>query len=277
MADIFGDYRKPGEVPLRRIKHDLTIAPQKRNAWEELLGASKKATDYVKLAPDKIAQLSGYVDYDQLKSAAMTASQLIPQFQPAICNDSDREKRTKFLEGNMLTTLCWSQYSADLHTFASIHATFKALAAGRGDGWRGLEIGCNFAPYSYYLRNDHGVDMHGLDKNRFAVKYARSNGFPLAFGDARKMRYPSGTFDMVISNHFLCSEYILPFIPDWNTHSFICHTIKETERVLKPGGYFLSFQEDPFDDSFMKGFDGCEEYDYGDIFGGVFAYHKAGA
>ena len=61
-----------------------------------------------------------------------------------------------------------------------------------------------------------------------ATAYATEHGYQLRFeqGDATKMKFADGTFDVVVSSMFLCQDFD-PVV-----------VVSEIRRVLKPGGRF---------------------------------------
>ena len=79
------------------------------------------------------------------------------------------------------------------------------------------------------------VDIKRPDKTDLsaATTYATEHGYSLRFeqGDATKLAFADGSFDVVVSSMFLCQEFDVEVV------------VNEIRRVLKPGGRF-GFYED---------------------------------
>lgn len=97
-----------------------------------------------------------------------------------------------------------------------------------------LEVGCGSATMAAFFAKD-GATVHALDASEGALDAARrrfaSEGVQGHFhhGNAFKLPFPDGTFDLVMSNGLL--EHFEDMTP----------VVKEMVRVLRPGG--LSFQD----------------------------------
>ncbi len=100
--------------------------------------------------------------------------------------------------------------------------------------WRGdervLDVGCGTGSYyspllEYFGKNIayHGVD---LSTGMLTRHHAYSNR-PLTQGDAQRLPYADGSFDLVMANHML---YHVPNID---------LALQETRRVLRPGGVLM--------------------------------------
>jgi len=72
------------------------------------------------------------------------------------------------------------------------------------------------------LRKPDGKDL------KAAKQYATEHGYQLRFekGDATKLKFEDGTFDVVVSSMFLCQDFNPEVV------------VSEIRRVLKPGGRF---------------------------------------
>ena len=74
------------------------------------------------------------------------------------------------------------------------------------------------------------VDLLRPDKTDLtaATAYATEHGYTLQFeqGDATKLKFTDGTFDVVVSSLFLCQDFDPEVV------------VSEIRRVLKPGGRF---------------------------------------
>ncbi len=105
-----------------------------------------------------------------------------------------------------------------------------------------LQIASNWGPYMYFLKDIYKADTFGLDINAAAVAYAARGGLKFYVGDASRMGFRSGSFDIVISNNFLDYSY-LNSLPASRAPNFVEKVIIEAHRILKPGGRFFSYQE----------------------------------
>ncbi len=94
---------------------------------------------------------------------------------------------------------------------------------------RVLEIGCGSARLSSYFAG-RGYEVVGLDYAWNALLLARRKAEPMAFvqGDAFRLPFADGTFDVVLSTGLL--EHFEDPAP----------IVGEMARVLKPGGCFYS-------------------------------------
>lgn len=95
---------------------------------------------------------------------------------------------------------------------------------------RVLEVGCGSARLSSFLAN-RGFNVFGLDYAWNGLMLARRRAerpISLVQGDAFKLPFADGTFDVVLSTG------LLEHFPDPS------QIVSEMARVLKPGGYFYS-------------------------------------
>ena len=97
---------------------------------------------------------------------------------------------------------------------------------------RVLDVGCGNGLFGGYLKEKTGCRIVGVDASEFALKEARKAGFDEVHLcpdlDSRALPFPDGTFDFVLCKDVL--EHLL--VP--------LHLLKETRRLLKPGGLLLS-------------------------------------
>ena len=133
--------------------------------------------------------------------------------------------------------------------FARVNtAIMKFIGLGRLQRKNILHIAPNWGAYMYYLKNKYGANAFGVDTNRIAIEYAKQGGLDFTLGDASKMSfYPDNYFDAVISRNFLDPSYLTIFFYDQLSQqpaSFMGNVIKEVHRILKPGGFFFSQDED---------------------------------
>ena len=104
-----------------------------------------------------------------------------------------------------------------------------------------LQIACNWGLYLHYLKMERGMsNIIGVDRNQCAVKYAQEFGIPVIEADVRDFleKEPQESYDLVISDHFLCSFYLHGSQP-------IVDISRKIHRVLKPGGVLISDIESP--------------------------------
>jgi SAM-dependent methyltransferase len=128
----------------------------------------------------------------------------------------------------------WGKYPAE----DLIRTIMRRYKAERRDNLKVLEIGCGAGANLSFLLNE-GFSVAGIDGAPSAIKSARRNleGFDstserleLCVGDFSELPWENQSFDIVIDYFALYA----------NELSVIKKTIKEVERVLKPGGHFYS-------------------------------------
>jgi len=96
----------------------------------------------------------------------------------------------------------------------------------RGNG-RILDVGCGPGKVMRVLR-DRGWDVYGVDFSALAIEHARARlGLNVTCGDLLQAHYKEAFFDVVMFNHSL--EHL---------HNPL-ETLRETCRILKPGGLLL--------------------------------------
>lgn len=117
-----------------------------------------------------------------------------------------------------------------------LHRVQRWLLAARPDrlSWRVADIGCG---YGYWLQNFVSMDLSssqlfGLDHDlaRLRDASARPDASNVLCGDARRLPWPTNTFDLV--TQFTVFSSILAF-PDRQ------QVAREMLRVLKPGGLVI--------------------------------------
>jgi SAM-dependent methyltransferase len=100
----------------------------------------------------------------------------------------------------------------------------------------------------YYLQQELGAISFGVDTNKIAVEYAKQGGLNFTVGNASKMAFfQDNSFDMVVSHFFLDPAYLSMFFGssfDSETMPFMENVVKEIYRILKPGGFFFSQNEE---------------------------------
>lgn len=104
---------------------------------------------------------------------------------------------------------------------AMVRRTVRSLTPGRA-----LDVGCGSGGNTSVLR-DLGWQATGLDYSVASTEGTRARGLPVVRGDARRLPFPDGTFDLVISTD--AWEHVLE-------HELVA---AETFRVLRPGGRAL--------------------------------------
>jgi len=102
------------------------------------------------------------------------------------------------------------------------------------EGQKFLEIGCGTGAVSRYLAKKYNLIVTGIDVDPEQIKLAQRNTESTAKinffeGDATKLECRDGEFDIVLS--FGVTHHINNWI----------YALKETQRVLRPGGYFIYF------------------------------------
>ncbi len=93
-------------------------------------------------------------------------------------------------------------------------------------GGRLLEIGFG-AGAKLRAMKSYGWRVKGVDRDPLAVKRARDAGLDADLGTLEEQRYPSGSFDAVVTNH------VIEHVPD------PVGLMREVRRVLRPGGRFV--------------------------------------
>ncbi|GAB5366489.1 hypothetical protein AAMO2058_001147900 [Amorphochlora amoebiformis] len=100
-----------------------------------------------------------------------------------------------------------------------------------------LDVGVGAGP-NMNLYKESGLDLRvtGVDPNPYMERYAKQSAeqsevpFQFQLGDANRLPFPDGSFDVVVSTLVLCS------ISDPEK------ALREIERVLKPGGCFFFWE-----------------------------------
>ena len=148
----------------------------------------------------------------------------------------------------------------------SLTAIIENLTKGANKA-RILQVGCSWGPLLEFLRVNLGAEVYGLETDDKAIGLAHRLGRTYIHkGAVQILPFAETSFDLVLSRNLLCSEYFLPYGPVINSfkereafreefrenHSIECdfndpHKIRifsEISRVLKSGGYFVSYLED---------------------------------
>ncbi len=97
-----------------------------------------------------------------------------------------------------------------------------------------LEIGCNYGYNLNYFSKDLSVDCYGIEPSDKAVLYGKSrwndNGMVhLEQGISNSLPYETHAFDVVTIGFLL---YVTP-------RAILADSIKEANRVLRPGGFLV--------------------------------------
>ena len=163
-------------------------------------------------------------------------------------------------DGKMLGILSpTAEYNSVIHVYHEMHAALLIfLGLKRLKKMRILEIGPNFGPYMYYLKHVHGLHVTGIEISKGCVTFAGNNGLDMIHGDARRMPFKNGLFDLVIARSLKNPFVLIPpalmdilapcskKYPSSTDIEFEDAINKEVHRVLKKGGYFFS-QSDSYD------------------------------
>ncbi|HYG93449.1 MAG TPA: methyltransferase domain-containing protein [Nocardioides sp.] len=109
------------------------------------------------------------------------------------------------------------------------YAERRALVRRTVAGWvpgRAVDVGCAGGGNAVVLR-DLGWQVTGLEHNPEGVRIAASRGLPVVRGDGRRLPFPDGRLDLVLSTD------VWEHIDDDEA------VARETARVLRPGGRAL--------------------------------------
>jgi SAM-dependent methyltransferase len=195
----------------------------------------------IKNAPDRIARLRGCLDHKHL-AAQHHNFRLLDAAQRSMLPVG------KALNSAQLADLLLKSpgnYLREPGDYFPIELTLRLLRKNKRN-LNGLQLAANFGPYLLYLREQRGfTNFLGLDIDQHAVAYAREIGSPVIEGNAAKLPFAGKSLDLVISDHFLSLDYdplgdsASQPLPD-----FIGSVAGEVYRVLKPGGSFISLDED---------------------------------
>ena len=92
-----------------------------------------------------------------------------------------------------------------------------------------LELGCGWGNNLYFL-NDMGFDYYGIDYSHIAVDHCMNHFNNVLYGDFVKIPFNDGFFDCVFDRMSVM----------YNSKDKIIKIFDEIDRVLKPGGCFMS-------------------------------------
>lgn len=111
---------------------------------------------------------------------------------------------------------------------------------GNVKGRKVLDLGCGPGIYAKIL-SDRGAKVKGIDNSDELVKIAKEEApkAEIVVGDAEKLPYKNGEFDIVMS------ALVLGHFKSWDKIS------KEVKRVLKKRGLFIFSGYNPVADSFV--------------------------
>ena len=147
-------------------------------------------------------------------------------------------EKTKYINNEIYDQLGTRWYEADDDPVALLRASAKhkipwILKKIKETGLnrpKVLDVGCGVGFISNALA-ENGISVTGLDASndslRIAAQYDITKKVNYVFGDARKLPFEDGSFDVVTAMDFL--EHV----------EEVELVINEFRRVLKPGGVFL--------------------------------------
>jgi len=125
-----------------------------------------------------------------------------------------------------------------------------------------LQAASNYGPMLQFIQMETGASVFGFDGNPEAVNFAAATGRSFVrHGFAQRIPFEDEAFDVVLSRHLLCYNYQRAFFPWANQiereiiqaelymekEIVLPHLMKilgQISRVLKPGGVFISSDED---------------------------------
>lgn len=142
---------------------------------------------------------------------------------------ADNEWETEiYAKGRQLNRWPFSELVSDI-TRMTLDVDRSALSV--------LDLGCGAGNNTWFFM-DSGFDVCGIDISPTAVQFARDRlrllGFEdpdLRVGSATQLPWEDARFDFVVDRSTLCQLVI----------DDVDRTTREVDRVLKPGGRFLSY------------------------------------
>jgi len=109
--------------------------------------------------------------------------------------------------------------------YAARRSLLRVQLRGHAPG-RALDVGCGSGGNSAAMR-DLGWDVVAVDTSPASLEAARLRGLDVLRGDARRLPFPDGSFDLVLSTdaweHVVEDDLVA----------------REAQRVLRPGGQLL--------------------------------------
>jgi len=112
---------------------------------------------------------------------------------------------------------------------ASRYRHLKRLVPPQG---RFLDVGCSYGAFIHYLAGATDWEVYGCEPQPEMVEKARRQGLPVETATLVAAGYPDHFFDVVYMSH------VLEHVPD------VRDTIREANRILKPGGLFITENPD---------------------------------
>jgi hypothetical protein len=194
---------------------------------------------YVKKANSEILKKLGVNNYHDLHTYSMALQEALTHAM---------SQKNSIQESQILFSPHFRpvDYITQPYLFAAIHVAiskFHGLNALRDKNV--LQIAPNWGPYMHFLHNRYGANTYGVDTNYIAVDYAQQGKLKdFRLGDVSKMDFfRDNFFDLVISLNFLDPSYLQIFCNE-KAGPFMEKVLTEVHRVLKPGKFFISQEEE---------------------------------
>ncbi len=222
-------------ISINRIPCSDGIA---RNLGHSLSRLSRYNPPFVANAEKGISKLLGVTNFGDLKNSSFLMHE---EFKEAV------QKGNELLAKKILFSPYFKpiDYNTEPIIFAGIHAAiseFHGLKALKGKNV--LQIAPNWGPYMHFLHYQYDANTFGIDKNEAAVEYAKQGGLNFIVGDASDMNcFHDNSFDIAVSYNFLNYGYMSMLFCEKIT-PFMEKVLSEVHRILKPGGFFFSLDEE---------------------------------
>jgi len=201
---------------------------------------------FVTEAPNSIAHKKGHRSWEALRETYHLIDQIItdPMGQSSL-RPGLKERKAKLNPYNLLRKPM--DYVNLQIVLENLHENLSGIKI--------LQLACNYGPYLHYLQQVEGINAFGVDVDQEAVVYANKYGLSNVRASSLALPFREGVFDCVLSHHFLEGDYLLGLPVDVaDLVNFIPKTVAEAYRILKPGGLFVSEEEDVFSQLALQSF-----------------------